>query len=112
MSRNTAKHKIRAHNVLLVDIPNFEGLKPITELQHYPLIFFKDAEETKRRLLERGKKVLDYQGLTYCTYNGIGIYREDKRVEKHNVSATVSSLAPTPCTTTDPCRLGRREGSD
>lgn len=70
-----------------LEIPQFEGNKPITDLPHYPLRFLKDVEDTKRRLTARGKRVLDYQGLTYCMYSGIGIYREEKRVEKHNVSA-------------------------
>jgi len=72
-----------------LDIPQFEGNKPITDLPHYPLSFLPDAKDTKARLAERGRKVLDYQGLTYCMYSGIGIYHEDKRVEKHNVSLSV-----------------------
>lgn len=69
-----------------LDIPQFEGNKPITNLPHYPLRFLKDSDDTKKRLTERGRRVLDYQGLTYCLYTGIGIYREEKRLEKHNVS--------------------------
>jgi len=69
-----------------LDIPQYDGNKLITDLPHYPLSFLADAEETKARLMERGRKVLEYQGLTYCTYTGIGIFHEDKRVEKHNVS--------------------------
>lgn len=69
-----------------LDIPEFEGNKPITDLSHYPLCFVEDVEETKKRLTARGKRVLGYQGLTYCTYSGIGIYREEKKMEKHNVS--------------------------
>ncbi|KAK0708097.1 hypothetical protein B0H67DRAFT_648199 [Lasiosphaeris hirsuta] len=72
-----------------LDIPQFEGNKPITDLPHYPLSFLSDAGDTKKRLVERGRKVLDYQGLTYCTYTGIGIYHEDKRVEKHNVDGRI-----------------------
>lgn len=72
-----------------LDIPQFEGNKPITDLPHYPLSFLSDAEDTKKRMVERGRKVLDYQGLTYCTYTGIGIYHEDKRVEKHNVDGRI-----------------------
>ncbi|KAK1759780.1 putative aaa family protein [Echria macrotheca] len=72
-----------------LDIPQFEGNKPITDLPHYPLRFLPDAGETKARLAERGRKVLDYQGLTYCMYSGIGIYHEDKRVEKHNVDGRI-----------------------
>ncbi|KAK3381694.1 hypothetical protein B0H63DRAFT_396910 [Podospora didyma] len=72
-----------------LEIPPFDGNKPITDLPYYPLSFLPDAEQTKRRLMERGKKVLNYQGLTYCTYSGIGIYHEEKRLEKHNVDGRI-----------------------
>jgi len=68
-----------------LDISQFEGNKPIAELAHHPISFLPDVTETKARLMERGRKVLEYQGLTYCTYTGIGIYRKDRLVEKHNV---------------------------
>jgi hypothetical protein len=69
-----------------LEIPQFEGNKPITDLPHYPLSFLKEVEQTKERFLIRGRKVLEYQGLTYCNYTGIAIFRLDKRIEKHNVS--------------------------
>ncbi|KAK3945706.1 putative aaa family protein [Diplogelasinospora grovesii] len=72
-----------------LEIPKFEGNKPITELPHYPLSLLPDAEEAKKRLVERGKKVLNYQGLTYCNYSGIGIYTEEKSMEKHNVDGRI-----------------------
>ncbi|KAK3384617.1 P-loop containing nucleoside triphosphate hydrolase protein [Lasiosphaeria ovina] len=72
-----------------LEIAPWEGNKPITDLPYYPLSFMPDAEQTKKRLVERGKKVLEYQGLTYCLYSGIGIYHEDKRLEKHNVDGRI-----------------------
>ncbi|KAK0640835.1 ATPase [Cercophora newfieldiana] len=72
-----------------LEIPQFDGNKLITDLPHYPLSFLPDATETKARLTERGRKVLEYQGLTYCTYTGIGIFYEDKRMEKHNVDGRI-----------------------
>lgn len=66
-------------------IAPFAGNKPLTDLNHYPLEFHQDPEGVKRRLTLRGKKVLDYQGLTYCNYEGMAIF-QDKEVEKHNVS--------------------------
>jgi hypothetical protein len=70
-----------------LQIPAFEGNRPITEMKHYPLSFHPDPEDVKKRLVTRGKKVLDYQGLTYCGYSGLGIYNDDcTEGEKHNVS--------------------------
>jgi hypothetical protein len=76
-------------NVLI--IPKFEGNRPITELEHYPLSLHPNPEEVKNRLVARGKKVLDYQGLSYCSYSGLGIFDDDAldiHDEKHNVSMT------------------------
>lgn len=71
-----------------LEIPHFEGNRPISELPHYPLAFHADPEGVKARLSARGKKVLDFQGLTYCNYTGVGIYVEDgKKPVKHNVSS-------------------------
>jgi hypothetical protein len=69
-----------------LQVPAFEGNRPITEMQHYPLIFHPDPEDVKTRMIVRGKKVLDYQGLTYCGYSGLGIYSDNcTGNEKHNV---------------------------
>jgi hypothetical protein len=70
-----------------LDIKAFEGNRPVTELDHYPLSFHEDAAGIKSKLAARGERVLDYQGLTYCEYGGLGIYNDDATEnEKHNVS--------------------------
>ena len=73
----------------LLDIPAFEGNQPIKELDHFPLTFAEDADGVKTRLAARGEKVLQYQGLTYCEYEGVGLYNDQANHahdEKHNVS--------------------------
>ncbi|KAN0071868.1 P-loop containing nucleoside triphosphate hydrolase protein [Elaphomyces granulatus] len=73
-----------------LEIPQFDGNRPISELPHYPLAFHADPEGVRARLSARGKKVLDFQGLTYCNYNGVGIYHEDgKKPVKHNVDGRI-----------------------
>ncbi|KAB5578162.1 P-loop containing nucleoside triphosphate hydrolase protein [Coniochaeta sp. 2T2.1] len=72
-----------------LEILPFSGNKPVAELDHYPLEFHKDPESVKQRLSARGRKVLDYQGLSHCTYNGMAIYREGKKVERHNVNCRI-----------------------
>ncbi|KIW00918.1 uncharacterized protein PV09_07661 [Verruconis gallopava] len=76
----------------ILDVPAFEGNRPIRELDHFPLSFAEDPDEIKSRLAERGKKVLKYQGLTYCEYDGLGLFNEEAtgtRNEKHNVSGRI-----------------------
>ena len=73
-----------------LELPAFSGNKPVTDLPHYPLEFHQEADQVRARLAERGRKVLDHQGLSYCTYTGIGIYQEGKKLEKHNVRKVTS----------------------
>ncbi|OLN88257.1 Vacuolar protein sorting-associated protein 4B [Colletotrichum chlorophyti] len=66
-------------------IPQFSGNKPIRDLLHYPLQFHPQPQDIRRRTLARGRRVLDLQGLTYCTYNGIAV--DDK--DRHNVEGRI-----------------------
>jgi len=72
-----------------LDIPEFCGNKPITELPVYPLEFYKEKDDIVERLTARGRKVLDHQGLTYVNYQGIAVHTEGKNVSKHNVDGRV-----------------------
>jgi hypothetical protein len=64
----------------------FTGNRPITKLPLYPLSFHDNPESITTRLTERGKRVLEYQGLTYCMYTGVGYHSIGQKVEKYNVS--------------------------
>ncbi|KAJ1325761.1 NTP/NDP exchange transporter [Microdochium nivale] len=70
-------------------LDRFAGNKPIAELAHYPLEFHPDPGATERRMQARGRLVLDYQGLTYCNYEGLAIFIEEKKVERHNVQGRI-----------------------
>jgi hypothetical protein len=72
-----------------LEIPAFEGNKPITELLHYPVDFHPERDDVRMRLISRGKKVLDLQGLSYRTYNGIGLHRDQGQMQKHNVESRI-----------------------
>lgn len=72
-----------------ISIPSFSGNTPIVELPAYPLDFFDGRADTVKRLTERGRRVLDLQGLAYASYQGIAIYREGKNVRRHNVDGRV-----------------------
>jgi hypothetical protein len=68
-----------------VNLSYWVGNKPINKLQAYPLEFHPDPESVKKRLRERGSRVLEYQGLEYSMYTGVGYFQEGNKVEKHNV---------------------------
>ncbi|OHE94889.1 ATPase [Colletotrichum orchidophilum] len=68
-----------------LQIPKFEGNRPILDLTHYPVQFHLNKEEILQKTLARGKKVLDLQGLSYCTYNGIAVGPKSK----HNVEGRI-----------------------
>ena len=53
-------------------IPKFRGAKPISTLSIYPVGYHSDRS-LEKRLLERGKKVLDFQDVRYRGYNGIAL---------------------------------------
>ncbi|ORY70333.1 ATPase [Pseudomassariella vexata] len=70
-------------------IPEFAGNQLITELDHFPLEYHENAQSLWEQMDKRGRMVLDHQGLTYCTYSGIAIYREGINLEKHNVDGRI-----------------------
>ncbi|KAF5677020.1 AAA family ATPase [Fusarium heterosporum] len=70
-------------------INDFAGNKPVRDLRHYPFNMHPDKDAIEGRLITRGKKVLDLQGLTYCSYNGIALHPGDGGIEKHNVECRV-----------------------
>ncbi|KAH7127558.1 P-loop containing nucleoside triphosphate hydrolase protein [Dactylonectria macrodidyma] len=71
-------------------LPEFNGNKPIREQRIYPLEFHSERESIMKRLIARGKKVLDLQGLKYSCYTGIALRDAGNcEVEKHNVEGRV-----------------------
>jgi len=92
------------------DIDHFSGHKPMTELDLYPLDYYEDAAGLKKRLIARGKRVLDYQGMTYCEYQGIAIHREGGKSQRHNVSLREIFRCP-PSFATNLANLGKRSHS-
>ena len=73
----------------VLTIENFEGNMPVRELEHYPLDFHPEADQVRKRCTDRGRKVLEFQGLHYRCYSGIAIHTTGDRAEKHNVDGRV-----------------------
>lgn len=74
--------------------PPFSGNLPVTELPVYPLEFHDDPEAVKERLTARAKKALEYQELTYCDYNGVGLLKTQCGMQRHNVSISFNPIDP------------------
>lgn len=74
-----------AWRTVKVSIPPFQGNRPVATLSNYPLEFHASRAELKARVIERAKKVLQYQGLEYREYKGLGVMTKSCIMEKHNV---------------------------
>lgn len=70
-------------------IPYFAENLPVTELSSYPLEFHEDSEGVKERLTIRAKKILNYQKLTYCEYDGVGLLQTPCGTQRHNVAGRI-----------------------
>ncbi|KAK3314449.1 hypothetical protein B0H66DRAFT_480710 [Apodospora peruviana] len=93
-----------------LEINRFAGNKPITDLDVYPIRYAEKPEEIMGNCAERGRKVLDYQGLAYVNYNGIVIHRGDQGCSKHNVDGRV--LIDVVGFNRHHLKQGAREGAD
>ncbi|KAK4183064.1 ATP-dependent zinc metalloprotease YME1L1 [Podospora australis] len=76
-------------DVLKMRIPSFNGNKPVTDLAVYPVDFFGKKDKVMQRLTERGRRVLDMQGLTYANYSGVAFYMENNMSVRHNVEGRI-----------------------
>ncbi|KAF7558604.1 hypothetical protein G7046_g5560 [Stylonectria norvegica] len=73
-----------------LSIPKFSGNKPIRELPHYPFELHPDRESIMQRLIARGRKALDLQGVKYSCYNAIALRDGGKQgAEKYNIEGRV-----------------------
>jgi hypothetical protein len=53
------------------DIKEFDGYRPLIELELFPLEYHEDHENIRSTLLERGKKYITLLGIHHCTYDGL-----------------------------------------
>ncbi|KAL2061152.1 hypothetical protein VTL71DRAFT_7425 [Oculimacula yallundae] len=74
---------------LQVQLSPFAGNCPVTKLACYPISFHENPQTVKDRLTARAKKVLGYQELTYCDYNGVGLLATDCGFQRHNVTGRI-----------------------
>ncbi|KAK8038642.1 hypothetical protein PG993_007053 [Apiospora rasikravindrae] len=81
-----------------IRIHEFVGTRSANELEAYPIGFHPRHEELKEELIERGRKSLDYQGISFSDYEGpaegriVRVYdeeeEEDYGPETQHIKAT------------------------
>ncbi|EFX00303.1 aaa family ATPase [Grosmannia clavigera kw1407] len=71
-------------------IASFPGNRPLSKFDHCPMSHVKDGKLIMEHMARRGRRVLDLQGLTYCNYEGVGIFDvPEGHTEKHNVDGRI-----------------------
>ncbi len=68
---------------LNVKIAAFDGTKPITSFQSFPLEYHNSKEEIKAKLIERGGKIEGFAGCHYRAYQGMS-WRMDSMGNRDN----------------------------
>lgn len=54
-----------------LDIPHYDGCKPVCDLPTVPLSFLPDEQRIRHHALERGRKFLSLCGTRHCLYHGL-----------------------------------------
>lgn len=76
-----------------VDVPHFDGRKPVHELEIFPVQFHPGKKKIQEDLLVRGRKFLSLCDIQHYSYDGMAqmidvedkIYRKEKKIRKKNV---------------------------
>jgi len=72
----------------ILRMPKFAGNSAISSLEVYPFKFH-NKKSLEMQLVERGRRVTDFQGICYKEYHGIAL--EPKKSKKYQVSEHVNS---------------------
>ncbi|KZM21553.1 uncharacterized protein EKO05_0000712 [Ascochyta rabiei] len=71
------------------EIKAFKGHKKITSLVAYPLEYHKDLKNIQKQLIERGKKFVALQGMSYRLQKGIAYMKVKNTIAKFNINGRV-----------------------
>ena len=65
-----------------INVARYEGLKAITDLETYPLVFDPKSEAIRKGRLEEGRKYVTLRGILYREYKGpiFGVRQRTVRV--------------------------------
>ncbi|KAF9693412.1 hypothetical protein EKO04_008637 [Ascochyta lentis] len=71
------------------EIKAFKGHRKITSLVAYPLKYHKDPKGVRKQLIERGKKFVALQGMSYRLQKGIAYMKVKNIIAKFNINGRV-----------------------
>ena len=54
-----------------VKIQHYDGIKPLVELQVFPLNYHRERDSVKANILARGKRYVSLSGIHHCMYEGV-----------------------------------------
>ncbi|KAL5356784.1 hypothetical protein BJX96DRAFT_187457 [Aspergillus floccosus] len=74
---------------MAAEVESFKGARKITSLSCYPLKYHREAEEVKKKLVERGKKFVALRGMNYRFHKGMAFYKKKRSVIKVNINGRV-----------------------
>ncbi|KAL3957200.1 hypothetical protein ACCO45_007778 [Purpureocillium lilacinum] len=73
-----------------MQIPQFPGTLPFSDLPTYPLDYHPQAESVKAMLIERGRKFDSLAGYCYRWYKGVGLWHpEANKTRRENVQSRI-----------------------
>jgi len=72
-----------------INVDSFKGPRKITSLATYPLVYHKDPEGVKKKLIERGKRFVQMQGMNYRFHKGLAFMKKKKAVAKVNINGRI-----------------------
>lgn len=74
------------------DVDSFKGPKKITSLACYPLMYHKDVKGVTSQLIERGKRFVAMEGMSYKAMKGMSYVKKKRGVAKVNINGKLSII--------------------
>lgn len=71
------------------DVAMFKGARKITSLNCYPLKYHNNEPKLRADLIERGKKFVSLQGVSYKSHEGLAYYKKRKQIIKVNINGRI-----------------------
>ncbi|KAJ6506201.1 P-loop containing nucleoside triphosphate hydrolase protein [Mycena vitilis] len=72
-----------------IEIECFEGVKKITDLQAYPVLYHADGDDIRQNLTRRARKWVKLCGVHHNQYNGLAWKKTDKKLESMPVNGRI-----------------------
>lgn len=81
--------KVFGLGTIHAEVASFQGVRKISSLECYPLQYHKNPDKLREALIERGKKFVQLQGMSYKYHKGMAYTKRKKQVLKINIDGRV-----------------------